>query len=69
MGGASSTHVEGFWRGYLRESDHSEDLGVNGIIVLRWTFSKWDVGAWTELSQVRDRWSELINAVMNLNVP
>ena len=37
----------GFWCGKLRERDHLEDPGVNGKIILRWIFKKWDVGAWT----------------------
>jgi len=27
--------------------DHLEDPGVDGRIILRWIFRKWDVGAWT----------------------
>ena len=27
--------------------DHLGDPGVDGKIVLRWMFSKWDVGVWT----------------------
>jgi hypothetical protein len=30
--------------GNLRESDHLEDQGVDGRIVLRWILRKWDVG-------------------------
>ena len=35
------------WWGNLRERDHSEDPGVDGSIIIRWIFRKWDVGAWT----------------------
>ena len=31
----------------LRERDHLEDQGVDGRIILRWIFRKWDVGVWT----------------------
>jgi hypothetical protein len=37
----------GFCWGNLRERDHLEDPDVDGRIILRWIFRKWDVGAWT----------------------
>jgi hypothetical protein len=36
----------GFWWGNLRERDHFEDPHIDGRIILRWIFRKWDVGAW-----------------------
>ena len=33
-----------FWWGNLRERDHWGDPGVDGRIILRWIFRKWDVG-------------------------
>ena len=32
----------GFWLGNLRGRDHLEDPGVDGKIILRWIFRKWD---------------------------
>jgi hypothetical protein len=36
----------GIWWGNLRERGHLEDPYVDGRIILRWIFRKWDVGAW-----------------------
>ena len=35
----------GFWWGNLRERDHFENLGLEGRIILRYIFRKYDVGA------------------------
>jgi len=43
----------GFWSGNLRERAHLEDPGVDGRIILRWIFRKWDVGAWTATMWLR----------------
>jgi hypothetical protein len=61
----------GFWWGNLRERNYLEDAGVDGRIILRWIFRKWNVGGmdWIELTQNRDRWQTLVNAVMNFRIP
>jgi hypothetical protein len=57
----------GFLLGSLKERDHLEELGVDGITILRWPFRKWCRGMnWTELAHDGDRWKALMNAVMNL---
>jgi hypothetical protein len=62
-------HVE-FWWGDLREGDQSGDPGVDERIILKWIFKEWYGDMyWIELAQDRDRWQELLNAVINLRVP
>ena len=55
----------------MKERDHLGDPGLDGRVILRWIFRKWDVGGmdWIELAQDRDRWRAFVNAVMNLRVP
>jgi hypothetical protein len=66
-------HVAGevLWWGDLRERDHLEDRRVNGNVILKWAFKKWDWRCmdWIDLAQDTDRWRALVNAVMNLWVP
>jgi len=53
MGGSCNTYggsVEantGFWWGNLRERDHLGNPGVDGGIILRRIFRKWDLGVRT----------------------
>jgi hypothetical protein len=47
-----------------------EDPDVDGRITVKWISKKWDGGMdWIDLAQNRDRWRDLVNAVMNLRVP
>jgi hypothetical protein len=41
-----------FWWVNLRERDHLGDPGVDGKIILKWIFRKWDVGGmdWIKLA-------------------
>jgi hypothetical protein len=48
----------GFWYGDLRDEDHLKDQGLNGGIILKRKFKKWDGEAW-------NRWRPLEDTVMN----
>jgi hypothetical protein len=41
------------YRENLREREHWGDPGVDGRIILRWIFRKWDVGVWTGSSWLK----------------
>jgi len=75
MGGACSTYGErtGVYRvlvGNLRERDHLKGPGVDGKVILKWIFEKWDGGMdWIDLAQDRHMWRALVNGVMSLPVP
>jgi hypothetical protein len=69
MGGACSTYEEriGVYRILVGKRDHLEDPCVDGRIILKLIFRKWDVEWGHGLD--RDRWRALVNAVMNFRVP
>jgi hypothetical protein len=59
-----------FWWKNLRERDNWGNPGVDERIILRRLFKKWDgCMGWIELAQDRERWRELVKAVMNHWVP
>jgi hypothetical protein len=43
----------GFWWGNMRQRGHWGDPGVDGRIILRHIFRKWDVGVLSGLSWLR----------------
>jgi hypothetical protein len=51
--GGEDMLIQGFGRENLREIDHLENPDVDGRIILRWIFRKWDVGVWTGSSWLR----------------
>ena len=61
----------GFLWGNLRERGHLEHPDVDGKIIIRWIFRKWDVALWTGSNWLRigTCGGELVSAVMNLRVP
>ena len=67
--GRGKVHT-GFWCRNLRERDYMKDPGIDGRMILKWVFEKWNGGMdWIDLAQDRDRWRAVVNAVMNLRVP
>jgi hypothetical protein len=44
------TGMYSFWWENMRERDHWGDPGLEGRIILRQIFRKWDFGVWTGLS-------------------
>jgi len=52
--GRGEVHT-GIWWGNMRERDHLGDLDIDGMIILKLIFSKWDGVAWTKLLWHRNR--------------
>jgi len=59
-----------FLGGNLRERDHLDKPGVDGRIILKYIFKRWNRGMdWIDLDQNWNRWRAVVNAVMKLRVP
>jgi hypothetical protein len=60
-----------YWWGSQKVRDHWEDLDVGGWTILKRILREigWGGMDWIDLSQDRDQWSALVNAVINLRVP
>jgi hypothetical protein len=69
MGWACSTHGRKMptklWLEKLKERDHSEDLSVDGKIILKWILFL-EVVYCIHLPHDRDLWRAFVNTVMNL---
>jgi hypothetical protein len=52
----------------MKGRDQSEDLSVDGRIILEWISSKYAVD-WIHLAQNKDQWCAVVNTVINLRVP
>jgi hypothetical protein len=50
----------------LRNVNLSEDLGVDGRIILKYILGKYGGKVWNECDSGSDQWWGLVNTVMNL---
>jgi hypothetical protein len=59
-----------YFSSYRLVQNHLEDPGIDGRIIMRWIFRRWDGGmGWIDLVQNRDRWLVVVNAIINLGFP
>jgi len=60
----------GFWWGNLIARGLLEDTRVDWWLILKFIFREWDRGMdRIDVTQNRDTWQALVNAVMRLRVP
>ena len=77
MGGACSTYggqkrcIQGFGGDTRGKETTWKTPGINGRIILRYIFEKWDVKAWTGMiwRRIRTDGGHFVNVVMNIRVP
>jgi hypothetical protein len=50
--GRGEVHT-GFWWGDPRGKGHVQDLDVDGKIILKWIFKRWNEETWTGLLRLR----------------
>jgi hypothetical protein len=55
------------WCGNVRERDHFEDLGIGGMLIVKWVLTnrRGDV-EWIDVAYDEDMWCSMVNAGMNL---
>jgi hypothetical protein len=59
-----------FWLENLKERGHSEDLGVDGRLILESIIGKWGEKVWTRyVAQDKDKWRAVVEAVTFGRVP
>jgi hypothetical protein len=57
------------WWESPKERDHLEDQGVGGKMGSEWILERFSWGVdWIRLAQDRDRWRDVVSAMMNLRV-
>jgi hypothetical protein len=52
-----------FWWENVTGRDHSEDLGVDGKIILEWILGTWVGRCGLDLFQDRDQWWAVVNTI------
>jgi hypothetical protein len=58
------------WLENLKGRNHSQDLGVDGKVILERILWKWDGKMWIGFIWLRwDQWRALVNPIMNFRVP
>lgn len=52
----------------MKGMDHSGDVGVGEMMILRWILKVigWEIMSWIYLAENKEQWRALMNTVMNL---